>query len=54
MLTIEQLEEKLKLFTDRYKKLSEQINEHIILSKKLEGAIEAINLLIKEIKEKKE
>ena len=47
------LEEKLKLFTIRYTKLNEEINEHLALSRKLDGAIEAIQILLKELDEVK-
>lgn len=45
----EQLETKLKLFTIKYNELNKVIDSNITLSKKLEGAIEAIQLLLKEV-----
>jgi len=48
-ITKEILEEKLRIFKDRYIKLNEEINAHIALSKKVEGAIETIELLLEEI-----
>jgi hypothetical protein len=48
-ITKVQLEDKLKLFTDKYKELNKVINDNITLSKKLEGAIETIQLLLKEL-----
>ena len=48
-ITIQQLEDKLKLFTDKYNELNKVIEGNITLSKKLEGAIEAIQLLLKEV-----
>lgn len=51
-MTIEALEERIKLYTFQYNKLNEDISSHMILSRKLEGAIEALQLLIKEEKDK--
>jgi hypothetical protein len=45
----ELLEGKLKLFTTKYNELNKVIEDNITLSKKLEGAIEAIQLLLKEL-----
>jgi hypothetical protein len=44
----EYLESKLKLFSNKYKELNKVIDDNITLSKKLEGAIETIQLLLKE------
>ena len=45
----EQLEEKLKLFTNKYNELNKVIEDNITLSRKLEGAIEALQLLLNEL-----
>jgi hypothetical protein len=45
----ELLDGKLKLFTTKYNELNKVIEENITLSKKLEGAIETIQLLLKEL-----
>jgi hypothetical protein len=42
------LEDKLKLFISKYNELNKVIDENVTLSKRLEGAIETIQLLIKE------
>ena len=49
MIDKEHLEDKLKLFTDKYNELNKVIDNNITLSKKLEGAIETIQLLLKEL-----
>ena len=48
-ITRDNLEEKLKTFVTRRNKIREQLNEAIVLVQKLEGAIEAIELLLKEL-----
>jgi hypothetical protein len=48
-ITQEQLESKLQLFITKHEELIKVINDNITLSKKLEGAIEAIQLLLTEI-----
>ena len=45
----EHLEAKLKLFTSKHEELNKIIDGNIVLSKKIEGAIEAIQLLLKEV-----
>ena len=45
----EQLEEKLKLFTNKYNELNKVIEDNITLSRKLEGAIETLQLLLNEL-----
>jgi hypothetical protein len=45
----EYLESKLKLFTTKQEELTKVINDNITLSKKLDGAIETIQLLLKEL-----
>jgi hypothetical protein len=45
----EYLENKLKLFTTKQSELNKVINDNLTLSAKLEGAIEAIQLLLKEV-----
>ena len=45
------LEDKLKLFSNKYKELNKVIDDNITLSKKLEGAIESIQLLLKELQD---
>jgi hypothetical protein len=47
------LQDKINVLTTRYDKLNEEIKEHIILSNKLLGAIEVVNILIKELDELK-
>lgn len=47
-ITQEQLEDKLKLFISKHAELLKVINDNIVLSNKIEGAIEAIQLLLKE------
>jgi hypothetical protein len=51
MINKEYLDLKLKLFTDKYNELNKVIDNNITLSKKIEGAIEAIQLLLKELQE---
>lgn len=51
MIDKKYLEEKLKVFTDKYNELSKVIDINITLSKKLEGAIETIQLLLKEVQD---
>ena len=48
-INISYLEQKIKLFDDQNKKLISEINSNMNLSKKLEGAIEAMQILIKEL-----
>ncbi len=51
----EELENKLKEYTDKYKKVLQALQEYEILAQKLQGAIEAIDGLLKELdKENKE
>jgi len=45
------LDDKLKLFSNKYKELNKVIDDNITLSKKLEGAIESIQLLLKELQD---
>lgn len=45
----EYLENKLKLFISKRDELNKVIEDNITLSKKLEGAIEALQLLLKEL-----
>jgi hypothetical protein len=47
-VTKEQLEDKLKLFITKHTELLKVINDNIVLSNKIEGAIEAIQLILKE------
>jgi len=46
------IEEKLKLFTDQHKIAVEELNKLTILVHKYEGAIEGMQILLKEIEEK--
>jgi predicted transcriptional regulator len=46
----EYLEDKLKLFISKQNELNKVIDDNITLSKKLEGAIETIQVLLKDIK----
>ena len=51
----EQLELKMTEYTDKYNKVVKSLQEHEILAQKLQGAIEAIDNLIKDLdKENKE
>lgn len=45
----EYLENKLKLFNNKYEELNKVIENNITLSKKLEGAIETIQVLLKDM-----
>jgi hypothetical protein len=45
------LESKLLLFTSKQEELTKVINDNITLSKKLDGAIETIQLLLKELQD---
>ena len=47
----EYLDNKLHLFTTKQIELTKVINDNINLSKKLDGAIEAIQLLLKELQD---
>jgi hypothetical protein len=51
-LSKEQLEEKLKLFTNKYNELNKVIEDNIALSRKLEGAIEVLQVLLVELQNK--
>jgi hypothetical protein len=48
-LTREQIADKIKLFTDKHKSVNDNINELYALSKKLEGALEMLQLLLKDM-----
>jgi len=48
-ITKEKLEEKRALFIEEHKRVSNELNEKIIMAHKLEGAIEAVNILLKEL-----
>jgi hypothetical protein len=51
----EQLELKLTEYTEKYKKVIKGLQDHEILAQKLQGAIEAIEGLLKDLdKENKE
>lgn len=51
----EQLQLKLTEYTDKYKKVTQALQEYDILAQKLQGAIEAITNLLQELdKENKE
>jgi len=51
----EQLDLKLADYTDKYKKVMQMLQEYEILAQKLQGAIEAIDNLLKDLeKENKE
>lgn len=50
-IDIKYLEQKIKLFSEQNQKLTTEINSNIALSKKLEGAIEAMQILINELKQ---
>ena len=43
------LEDKLQMFVNKQTELTKIINDNITLSRKIEGAIEAIQLLLKEL-----
>jgi len=45
----EYLANKLESLVDKYNKLNEEINQRTILIRKVEGAIETIQLLLKEL-----
>jgi translation initiation factor 2 alpha subunit (eIF-2alpha) len=45
----ELLDSKLKLFTSKYNELNKVIEDNITLLKKLEGAIELLQVLLKEL-----
>ena len=48
------LEEKLNLFITQHKQATEELNKYSILVRKLEGAIEATQILLKESEKKEE
>jgi hypothetical protein len=48
-ITKEYLEDKLKLFISKQNELNKIIDDNITLSKKLEGAIEVVQVLLKDI-----
>jgi hypothetical protein len=50
----EYLEDKLIVFTNKYKELLKIMEDNITLSKKLEGAIETIQVLLKDLQTNKE
>lgn len=51
MIDKDYLKNKLDLFTSKYTELNKVIDDNITLSKKLEGAIETIQLLLKEVQD---
>jgi hypothetical protein len=53
-LTREQIAGKIKSFTDKHKQVNDNINELYALSKKLEGALEMLQLLLKDMEVVKE
>lgn len=50
-ITKEHLEEKLNLLIAQYKQVNEELSKYSILIRKLEGAIEVTQALIKEFEE---
>lgn len=47
------LEEKLNIFIAQHKQATEELNKYSVLVRKIEGAIEATQLLIKDLVEEK-